>query len=268
MYPFLPKSYKNTYPFKLAAPSFIYPDNYIPNIKMLGPCLDEIELLIFESAKESLPSEDEIRHFALLAKEFDLTYNVHLPLDIFLGDQYPSIRHQAVESIKHVFDLTAPLSPSTLTLHLSYDEASNDQQSVAKWQERVHQSMQKLLATGINSRSISIETLMYPFEWADPIINDLDLSVCIDIGHLILQKADVEKTFNAYLEKTSILHLHGADEGRDHMALDKLPTQHLAFVMEILQKFTGVVSLEVFSYRDLIPSLKFFEKCWQRVIIS
>jgi hypothetical protein len=48
-YPRLTKSYKGFYPFKLATTSFIYPDDYIPNVKMLGPFVDEIELLLFES---------------------------------------------------------------------------------------------------------------------------------------------------------------------------------------------------------------------------
>ena len=85
MYPQLPKSYKNAYPFRVSAPSFIYPDDYIPNVQMLGPFLDEIELLCFESHKFSLPTQETIREMGFLAKEFKFTYNVHLPTDIDLG---------------------------------------------------------------------------------------------------------------------------------------------------------------------------------------
>jgi len=46
-YTALPKSYKHAYPFKLGTTSFIYPDGYVPNVKMLGPYMDEIELLFF-----------------------------------------------------------------------------------------------------------------------------------------------------------------------------------------------------------------------------
>jgi len=32
--------------------------------------------------------------------------------------------------------------------------------------------------------------------------------------------------------------------------------------MRLLEKFNGIVSLEVFSYAHLDASLKFMEKCW------
>ena len=45
IYPSLTKSYKGFYPFKLATTSFIYPDDYMPNVKMLGSFFDEIVFL-------------------------------------------------------------------------------------------------------------------------------------------------------------------------------------------------------------------------------
>jgi hypothetical protein len=86
MYPALPKSYKGVYPFKIGTTSFIYPASYTQNVTMLAPYVDEIELLLFESAPDSLPSIHEIKKLLSLSKEFDLTYNVHLPIDISLSD--------------------------------------------------------------------------------------------------------------------------------------------------------------------------------------
>ena len=57
MYPALPKSYKGIFPFKIGTTSFIYPDGYVQNVKMLAPYLDEIELILFESAPGSLPTD-------------------------------------------------------------------------------------------------------------------------------------------------------------------------------------------------------------------
>jgi len=62
MYPSLPKSYKGLYPFKIGTTSFIYPAGYAQNVKMLGPYVDEIELLLFEGAPDSLPSTQEIKN--------------------------------------------------------------------------------------------------------------------------------------------------------------------------------------------------------------
>jgi hypothetical protein len=44
MYPALPKSYKGLYQFRLGTTSFIYPDHYLPNVKMLGPYLNEMSV--------------------------------------------------------------------------------------------------------------------------------------------------------------------------------------------------------------------------------
>ncbi|RZB29647.1 MAG: hypothetical protein SRB1_01927 [Desulfobacteraceae bacterium Eth-SRB1] len=263
MYPSLSKSYKGLYPFRLGTTSFIYPDHYIPNVKMLGPYLDEIELLLFESAQDNLPSKHEIKELSMLAKEFDITYDIHLPLDIYLGDKNPTIRRSAIDTIKQVVDLTLPLAPSIFTLHFSYDEAydegSSDKDIVKKWQERIYESMELLLSTGIESRSIAIENLMYPFEWAEEIVSSLNLSVCIDTGHLILMNRDIIETFNKYHDRTSIIHIHGVEDNLDHLSLDKLTDNKISDIMEILKTFAGTAIIEVFSYDNLQASLKYME---------
>ena len=48
-YPVLENSYKGQYPFRLGTTSFIYPAGYADNVTLIGPCVDEIELLFFES---------------------------------------------------------------------------------------------------------------------------------------------------------------------------------------------------------------------------
>jgi len=109
MYPFLSKSYKHAYPFKIGTTSYIYPDHIIPNVKMLAPYLDEIELLLFESNLDNLPTSQEINELALLAEQFDLTYNVHLPIDISLTDIDPIARSKSVNITFPVVKLKPPL---------------------------------------------------------------------------------------------------------------------------------------------------------------
>lgn len=264
MYPSLPKSYKGLYPFKLGTTSYIYPDYIIPNVKMLAPYLDEIELVLFESSSDSLPSKEEIKGLSLMANEFDISYNIHLPTDILLSDPDPLIRRNVLETIKNVIDLTSPLSPTTYTLHLSYNETLFKKENVKNWQEIVYKSMRQLLASGIKSKIISIETLPYPFEWVEKIITDLNLSVCIDIGHLIKHGFELETVFNKFFKATPIIHLHGVENHHDHLSLDRLPKKNIEPVIRILKRFTGVVSLEVFSYDHLNASLLFLEKCWQK----
>ena len=42
------------YPFKIGTTSYIYPAGYVDNVKILAPCLDEIELLLLESAESDI----------------------------------------------------------------------------------------------------------------------------------------------------------------------------------------------------------------------
>lgn len=258
----LPKSYKSIYPFKLGTTSFIYQDGYVPNVKKLGPYLDEIELLLFESKSSSLLKKNDIDELSLLSKKFDLTYNIHLPTDISFGHKDQSVRQHAVETILRVLDLTSPLSPSTFTLHLSYDEASRDKDNVKKWQELTFETIRQLINSGVKTEEISIENLNYPFQWVEEIVRDFKFTICMDIGHLIVCGADINTFFNSYFKKISIIHLHGVENGRDHLSLERLPKKRAGEIIEILNKYSKVLSLEVFSYDDLTTSLKFFEKCW------
>ncbi|MCP4369380.1 MAG: sugar phosphate isomerase/epimerase [Deltaproteobacteria bacterium] len=259
----LPKSYKGAYPFKLGTTSFIYQDDYIPNVKMLGPYIDEIELLMFESKPGSLPKKKEIDELSLLSKEFALSYNIHLPIDISFGNRDPVIRQHAVDAIQHVLDLTSPLFPSTCTLHLSYGEASREKENVLKWQELTYDTIRQFINYGINSEEISIENLNYPFEWIEDIVRVFNFSICMDIGHLIVCGKDIKTFFDSYSDNISIIHLHGVENGHDHISLERLPGKRVEQIMEILNKFTKTVSLEVFSFNDLATSLKFLEKCWK-----
>ena len=261
-YPVLSKSYKGVYPFKLCAPSFIYPDHYVPNVKLLGPFVDEIELLLFESAPaDALLSGQEITALSQLSQELDLTYNIHLPTDISIGDPDPVKQQQAVDSLIGVIERVAPLRPTTYTLHVPYDDNLGDKDKIKRWQEVVHRNLLKILETGVGNL-IAIETLDYPFEIIETIITDLNLSVCMDLGHLIVHGEDLKRVSDKYLDKTSIIHLHGVENKRDHLALDRLPKPLVKPVFEMLGQFSGSVSLEVFSFENLSASLRYFERCW------
>jgi sugar phosphate isomerase/epimerase len=263
MYPLLSKSYKGVFPFNTGTTSFIYPDDYVPNVKMLGPYLENIELLLFESRHtDALPSKETIDELAVLAKDFNLSYNVHLPTDISISSRDAQQQRIAVETIIRVAERVEPLNPTTLTLHVPYNETLPDEDGIKSWQQRVINNLRRILAGGISAQLISIENLDYPFEILDPIICDLDLSICMDCGHLILQGDDIHTFFKTYAAKTAIIHLYGVAENHFHGALDRLPEKLRAPIMGLLAKFKGTVSMEVFSYADLDASLKFMEKCW------
>jgi sugar phosphate isomerase/epimerase len=264
-YPALAKSYKGMFPFKICTTSFIYPDHYIPNVKMLGPYMDEIELLLFESqGADVLPTRKVITALCRLAAEFDLSYNVHLPTDISISDRNPARQKDAVETMVRVMEHVNPLDPSALILHVPYIEESLGQDNIRSWQDRVYQNLEKLLSGVENKKIIAIETLDYPLELLEDIIVDLDLAICLDLGHLMVYDYDVLDVFNKYAFKTSVLHLHGVANDRDHTTLDRLSDKLFKTVLQVLNDFTGVVSLEVFSFENLDSSLKYLESHWRK----
>ncbi len=263
MYPSLARSWKGIFPFKLGTTSFIYPDDYIPNVKMLGPYLDEIELLLFQSLPtDALPSKAVIEELSHLAREYDLTYNIHLPTDVSISDAQPEKQQLAVNTVLSVIDRVAPLDPTAYSLHIPYSKKSFDQDTVKSWQRRVLKNLEKILAGGIPAESIAVETLDYRLELLEGIIADFDLRICLDFGHLIVHGYHLSAVFNKYVDRTSIIHLHGVKNGDDHLALNKLPDESIRPVLEILKQFTGSVSLEVFSFDDLKTSLEFLDNHW------
>jgi len=265
-YPSLTKSYRGMFPFKICTTSFIYPDHYIPNVRMLGPYLDEIELLLFESqGTDVLPSRKVISELGRLAEEFELSYNVHLPTDISISDRDPLRQQRAVETMIQVMELVMPLDPSALILHVPLSEESHDEQIVKKWRDGVHQNLTQIKSAVERQDIIAIETLDYPIELLEDIVLDLDLRVCLDLGHLMLYGYDVLEVFNRYAFKTSVLHLHGVENGRDHATLELLSDTLFEAVVQVLNKFSGVVSLEVFSFESLDSSLKFLESHWKQI---
>jgi len=264
MYPSLLKSYRSTYPFKIASTSFIYPDHIVPNVRLLASFLDEIELLLFESRPaDSLPSRKVISELRQLGDDTGLTFNVHLPLDISMGHRDRLLRRQAVETVQRLVDLTAPLRPSTHTLHLSYDEPSPSSAQVARWQDRLHSSLGHLNALGVRGRQLSIENLSYPMEWLENVISCWQLQVCLDVGHLLRQGLAPSALFDLYHSRLPIIHLYGIDRNKDHLALGHLYRRDLDPIMDMLRGYSGIVSLEVFNYDDLKASLELLDHCWR-----
>lgn len=267
-YPSLTKSYKGLYPFRIGTTSFIYPDHYIPNVKKLGPYIDEIELLLFESqGAESLPARTVISELSRLAAEFDLGYNVHLPTDISISDRDPARQRDAVDMMIRVIELVDPLCPSALILHIPYIEASLKEDTVKKWRDRVYINLEKIISTVENKKIIAIETLDYSLKLVEDVVHDLDLRICLDLGHLMVYDYDLIKVFDKYCSKTSVLHLHGVEKNCDHKTLARMSEDLALTVLQILKRFEGVVSLEVFSFEDLNSSLEFFENHWSEELI-
>ena len=264
-YPVLKKSYKKAFPFKIGCPSYIFPDHIVPNVRAIGPYVDEIELILFESKPENLPTGREIKMLETLSKDLDITYNIHLPLDVYLGSHDDSQRKESIETVIAIFNLTAPLNPTTHTLHLVYDCPADDEEYRIKWKSYLLESFEDLLSGRVAGESISIETLSYPLEWIDDIIDAYNLCVCVDLGHLLINNIPLSDIYNHYCDRISICHVHGVKEGRDHQSIKHLSEATWNELLNMLKRFQGVVSIEVFSFDRLEESLCEFENRWNHI---
>ena len=259
-FPLPDKTGKKAFPFSLACPSFVYPADYVDNVRHLAPFVDEIELLFFESRfTDSPPSPALVKELAQLARAGGISYNVHLPTDIFPGHRESAVRRKAVDVLANVIDRCAPLAPTTFTLHLMRDPSEPD---LHRWQARAAESIQAVLANGYSSRRISVENLDDGFETTASVIVDLDLSICLDMGHLMARGADVAACYNRWEKRITAVHLHGVEGAQDHLPLNRLSPAHMQKVMGVLNRFSGVVSLELFSFEALNASLKHLLDHW------
>jgi len=155
----LPKSYKHAFPFKIGTTSYIYPGPILLNVQRMAPFLDEIELLLFEG--DQLPGTAEIDAVARVAEATGLTFNVHLPLDLALGDPEQLRRTRSVDIVKKALERTARLSPSSACLHLDPGLSSRNPEPIARWQERCAESLTTIQQWRGDLAGIAVENLSF-----------------------------------------------------------------------------------------------------------
>ncbi len=243
-------------------------------MEKLGPHFDEIELLLFESQPSNvLPSKDEIQTLKHLSKIHDVSYNIHLPTDVDWCCDTQKSRHKASDTYKLILENMAPLNPTTCTLHLPMPKKVQDKIQtpgvLETWQDTMHKILSLLVAGIPDPKLISIETLEYPFEYVEELINEFGFSICIDAGHQIKYGYDLYQTFQKHKSKTTLIHLHGVDFSndlkKDHTSLDKLPVDSLNLVEQLLSDFKGVVSLEIFNLVNLNRSLRILSQLFDNI---
>ncbi len=252
--------------FSLGTTSYIYPDHILPNVAKLAPFLDEIELVLFESkGQNNYPDEAELRNLMNFCLDGKVTFNVHLPIDIFLGDQDEEVRMKGISVAKNVIERTLCLKPSLYTLHFDVrDKNGREETDMRAWRKRIIRSVEEMKDQGIELERIAIETLSYPFEWIEDIVKKFGFSICLDIGHMLIYNLDMQRYLKKYLSQTSIIHLHGVKDGIDHLGIENLNGKILDLILSELRSFTGILSLEVFSFDDLKNSLMVLEQKWKK----
>jgi sugar phosphate isomerase/epimerase len=254
---------KNSLPFRLGTTSYIVPADILPNLYHLRDRVDDVELVLFESDEFSnLPLPGDVEAMARLKHEARLTYTVHLPLDTRLGSSNEVERTASVEKCRRVIQRMESVEPFAWILHLHGDRRGEPPTGdAARWIEQNRRSLGELLEDGPDARRICVETLDYDFERVAGLVEEFDLAVCLDIGHLLVHGRDVAGHVDRWLDRTQVFHVHGVGaDGQDHSDLGCLPDGMLEDLANRLARLASddlrVVTMEVFGEDDFERSMQ------------
>jgi sugar phosphate isomerase/epimerase len=256
--------------FRIGSTSYVIPDHIIPNVEVLGPLVSDVELVLFESEEYggNYPDGGQIEVLAGLAATHDLTYTVHLPLDLAFGEDQSAQERSMVQAAR-VIEATGNLRPYAYVFHMDGRRLGGrvDDDVLERWRAAGARAVAELCGLVDEPGRLCVENLegWNPEAFA-PLVEDLAVGRTIDIGHFWLQDQDPLEHLERWIDRARVIHLHGIAE-RDHMSLAHVPNEKLDPVVKLLlEAFTGVVTLEVFSMNDLTSSLDVLSRSMSRVL--
>jgi sugar phosphate isomerase/epimerase len=218
--------------------------------------MDDIEIILFEAAPESpLPGIGTLNTLRQWADTCGTSYTVHLPLDLTLASADAGKRTHSIGLARQVIQATRSLNPWGYVVHVEHGEGWPG--SWMEWHRLAETALKELLDEVAEPMSLCLEnTEAVPPELTFALADGLDVSVCLDTGHLWKAELEPVSYLDGILSQTRIIHLHGWDGTRDHRSLKEMPPGYLDSVVKRLSKppYGGVVTLEVFNEKDLLSS--------------
>jgi sugar phosphate isomerase/epimerase len=172
---------------------------------------------------------ETVAQLATLREETGLGYTVHLPLwSTEPSTTLEPVREGSVRALVDIVERTLPLKPEVYVLHATGALAAEfyrmDLPDLARqfvlrqFQAAAGQSLRAILdQTGIDSRRLAIETIEFPLDLTLELAEELDLSVCLDTGHVLAGFSGTLgffETLEACLPRLAEVHLHDAPQWR------------------------------------------------------
>ncbi len=245
--------------FRLGSTSYVYPGDLIYNVKCLTEQVEDIELVLFElaSGESNLPTPDQVAQLANLAAQHQLTYTVHLPLDLRFTTRMidPSLR-----MAERIIELTAALQPYAYVFHL--EGTGVDQPD---WLDQAHQAIAAVVHLVADPQTLALENLeSYDPIILEPIFAAFPIARALDIGHLWKAGLDPLPILTRWLPQTRVIHLHGM-AASDHQSLAVMSSAQLDPILRCLTAWTGVLTLEVFE-EDFFTSYTALTQALDRIV--
>jgi len=251
--------------FRLGAPSYVFPADIVPNVVRLGPHVDDVELLLFEvNSPRDLPSAETANELRALAREYALSYTVHLPLDLALAAPDEKRRRASVATARSAIAATCGLDPFAYVIHVRGDDATQTPGNGASeaWLDRAARSLGALTGEVADADRLAVENLVdCPPSWAAALAERCTISRCLDVGHVLKGGGDPVAALRDALPHLRVVHLHAAVDGRDHLGLPDLDRGLLRTMIGTLETggFRGVVTVETFAEVPFFDSLEILD---------
>ena len=225
-----------------------------------------------------------IERLAVLKAETSISFTVHLPLwSVEPSTPLEPVRTGSTQALIDCIQATLPLEPEVYVLHATGALAAEFYRMKIPEIARTFlmrqfyigavESIKEILGqTGLPSRKLAVETIEFPFELTLELVQELDLSICLDTGHVLVGfcgPVDIFEALEQSLPRLAEVHLHdgpwqGVEQkigyGKDHQALGTGDLDSGRFLDKLVEAaFKGPVIFEL-TTNEAIQSLAVIHK--------
>lgn len=176
--------------------------------------IDQLELHF--DAELLYPSITQLAVERLREYRQEVVFSLHLPFR-YLDISCPSerIRSASVETILNAIELAVELQPIHCVIHLTGNIFSSYKSGldplIGEVMGYVEESLTKIAAL-VEPHQILVENLpQVDFHYSMPVVERMGLSICQDIGHIVLQGGDYREFTRTYAPLIKEIHLHDTE---------------------------------------------------------
>ncbi|MDC0335865.1 hypothetical protein OAN24_03080 [Pseudodesulfovibrio sp.] len=235
------KKHGVTFPFTVAAPSFVIPAGAAENSRFLADYFPEVCLLFFET--EACLKYSEFDLPPDLA-DLSVSWHVHLPLDLPWGDGLDVVW----DKLSRLMDKTAYLAPRAWVLHPPTEP------------DMLIPLAARFRDAGVDPASILLENVEesdLSAVWEEARTGGY--STCLDLGHILAYGQHSLLDLPGLWETVRMLHVYAPKNGGTHTGLGNLDDEGKQLLHNMLGNFQGdTLTLEVFDETEILDSLDRF----------
>ncbi len=265
--------------FKIATTSYIYPADILTNVDKLKNIVDGIQLIFFESPENStLPNPVDIKKLKKIASEYDLKYFIHLPVDIDLSTDNDTKRKKSLNTINKMIETGEKINCQFYIAHLNLpnlnkEDLINKKKCTAVFYKFITNTVKNLDSIFKQfpiKKKFLIENTDYNIRYLDYLLFEYGLDLCLDIGHLVLQKEDIIIKIKKYTEKIKLVHLHGINKKKeDHKSLSHFKKSELKKILISCKKTNAAfLVIEVFDEESFFNSYELLKGILKNLFFS